>query len=94
MKRIRNYGNLKLTAVKNFKGEDKLIDYFIITEQNEKLYAFSKVYTHNTYNLCKGGIRIEALKSKKTKDSGISRLVKYMNYMMGYLVEYYNLNAA
>ncbi len=94
MKKTKYYGNLKLVGVKKDNGKEKVIDYFIITERNERFYAFSKAYTHKTYNMCKAGIRIEDLKTKKTKDFGVSRLVKYTNYIMNYLIEYYELNVA
>ncbi len=95
MKRVRVANNVKLVGVKNReegKGHWK-IDYYIIT-QNEKYYAFTKKYTSQSYEMCKSGICLNDLMSKRTKDFGIMRLVDYTNFMMPYLVEYYDLPVA
>ena len=91
MKRIKVAEQVKMIGVKNFKGEEKLIDYYIVVPGQEKMYAFSKIYTHGTYDMCKSGVRINQLLTKKTRDTGVMRLVKYLKVMMPYLTEYYDL---
>ena len=83
--------NVSVLAVKNFKGEKKLTDYYLILPNGERVYAFSKAYTDNTYKMCKGGIRINDLLTKRTQDSGIMSLVKRMKFMLPYLKEEYGV---
>lgn len=83
--------NVLVLAVKNFKGEKKLTDYYLILPDGEKVYAFSKTYTDNTYNLCKGGMRLNALLGKRTHDTGVMSLVKRMKFMLPYLKEEYEV---
>ena len=91
MKKIKVTEQVKMIGVKNFKGEEKLIDYYIVVPGQERMYAFSKIYTHTTYDMCKAGVRINQLLSKKSRDTGVMRLVKYLHVMMPYLTEYYDL---
>ena len=83
--------NVLVIAVKNFKGKDKLIDYYLMMPDGEKIYAFSIIYTDHTYDMCKGGIRINDLLTKRSHDYGIMRLVKRMKFMLPYLKEEYNV---
>ena len=57
MRSIMMEKNIKVVGIKNFKGADKLIDFYLVTENQDKIYAFSKIYTHRTYELCRSGIR-------------------------------------
>ena len=93
MKRIRLANNVKLVGIKNFKGDDKLVDYYLMLP-NERLYAFSKKYTHHTYELCRSGIQVNDLMNRRSRDFSIMKLVDYTNLMMPYLAEYYDLPCA
>ena len=66
--------NVLVVGVKNFKGKDKNIDYFLQMPDGEQIYAFSIIYTDHTYDMCKGGIRINDLLTKRSHDYGIMRL--------------------
>lgn len=81
--------NVLVVAVKNFKGKDKLTDYYWVLPDGEQIYAFSRKYTDNTYNMCKGGIRLNDLLCTRKNDEGIMRLVKRMKFMLPYLKEEY-----
>jgi len=70
------------------------LHYYLITKENEKLYAFSNVYTHNSYDLCKSGILVNDLAGKRSRDTGIMRLVNQVNRMLPYLAEIYDLPLA
>ena len=83
--------NVLVLAVKNFKGEKKLTDYYLILPDGEKVYAFSKLYTDNTYNMCKGGMRLNDLLGKRTHDTGVMSLVKRMKFMLPYFKEEYQV---
>jgi len=63
----------------------------LITKDNEQLYAFTNVYTRNSYDLCKSGIRVNDLVGRRTRDTGIMRLVKLTNRMLPYLADIYEL---
>ncbi len=86
--------NMKPVGRKNFKGEKKKIDYYIVTASNNRLYAFSYGYTANAYDMCKAGIRVNELASKCSRDMGIMKLVNYYNLMVPYLAEEYELKLA
>ena len=86
--------NMKLIGRKNFKGEKKQIDYYLITSCNDRLYAFSYQYTENAYNMCKSGIRVNDLAAKRCRDTGVMKLVNYYNLMVPYLAEEYELKLA
>lgn len=81
--------NVWVIAVKNFKGKDKLTDYYLVLPDGKQIYAFSKLYTDNTYKMCKGGVRLNDLLTKRTHDTGIMSLVKRMKFMLPYLKEEY-----
>lgn len=83
--------NVWIVAVKNFRGVDKLVDYYMVFPDGERIYVFSKKYTDRTYSMCKGGIRINDLLTKRTQDSGVMSLVKRMKFMLPYLKEEYGV---
>lgn len=58
------------------------------------IYAFSKTYTNNSYDLCKAGIRVNDLISRRTRDTGVMHVVKYTNLLLPYFVEEYALPLA
>lgn len=91
MKKIILEEQVKIKGVKNYRGKDKLIDYYIEIPGKSKLYAFSKVYTQHTYDMCKSGIRVNELSVKRSRDRGVMRLVNYLNVMLPYLSENYEL---
>ena len=77
--------NVKLFCTRRTKG--KKIDYFILLPNNKKIYAFTKPYTQSTYELCKAGISLKTLLTKRTRNTGIMNLVNYTSYMMPYFIE-------
>lgn len=94
MKNVRVANSIIIKGYKNFKGEKKLIDFYLFSRNNEKLYAFSKPYTVGCYNLCKSGICVNELMSKRTRDVGMMNFVRYTKFIMPYLAEIYELKAA
>ena len=82
MRKVILTEQVKLTGVKNFTGKDKLIDYYIEQPGRDKIYAFSKIFTQNIYDMCKSGIRVNELSTKRSRDSGVMRLVNYLNMLM------------
>lgn len=92
MKETRVLDDIKLLGIKNFAGRDKLVDYYVvIPSRQERIYAFSKVYTDNSYNMCKGGKRINEILCVRSRDSGVMRLVKYTKHILPYLIEEYQI---
>ncbi len=94
MKNIKMEKNVKVVAQKNFKGEKKMIDYYLVTESHEKIYAFTRKYANSTYELCKAGIRVNDLLTFRSRDTGVMCLVKYTRIIIPYLAEEYNLKIA
>lgn len=91
MRKVILEGQVRLTGVKNFTGKDKLIDYYIEQPGQDRIYAFSKTFTQNTYDMCKSGIRVNELSTKRSRDRGVMRLVNYLNVVLPYLSDYYEL---
>lgn len=94
MRRVKLDNKIKIIGKKEFHERKKQIHYYLVTRENEMLYAFSKGYTHRTYDLCKSGIRVNELITKKTRDTGVMNLVNYTNLMLPYLAEIYELPLA
>ena len=94
MKKVRLGNKMKIIGVRNFRGATKIIDDYLVTKEYEKLYAFSSVYTHNSYNLCKSGILVNDLAGRRSRDTGVMRLVNQVNRMLPYLAEIYDLPLA
>lgn len=94
MKKVKIKNNVKIKGVKNFRDEKKVIDYFLLVPGCDEVYAFSRNFTKNAYDMCKAGISLNDLRSKKSKDAGIMKLVNYTNFMMPFLAEYYELPLA
>ena len=51
MRKVHLHNNMKMIGVKNFKGTERKVDYYLITKENERLYAFTNIYTRNSYDL-------------------------------------------
>lgn len=92
MKHVRLIGNVRLVGIKDKKrGEKRRLCYYLKTDNNDFLYAFSRNYSRHTYDLCKSGIRVNDLISRRTRDTAVMNLVDYMNLMLPYLAEIYDL---
>lgn len=94
MKRVNLNNRVRIQAIKNFRHEDKMIDFYVINTDGERNYAFSKRFTNNAYELCKSGISVNSLLSVRSRDTGIMQLVKQANRMVGYLADEYELEMA
>ena len=92
MKMTKTVSNYLVVGEKNFSGKDKVVDYYLIAG-DEKIYAFSRIYTHHSYEMCKSGIRVSDLLTKRSRDTGVMRVVKMANRMIPYLIEYHELAA-
>ena len=90
MKHVRLTNDVTMYGVKNFKGEDKLIDFYVCVKGSE-FYAFTRSYTTGAYDICKSSVRVNDLIGKKNRDKGVMKLVNYTKLMIPYLVEYYDL---
>ncbi len=86
--------DIRIVGIKNFGGKSKMIDFFIVVPNKEKIYAFSKRYTNNTYDMCKAGIRVNDLIRRKSRDTGVMRVVNYTNLVLPYLAQEYELPLA
>ena len=77
--------NYTVVGRKNFSNNLRKIDYYLRYPTGEMLFLFTKNYSFNTYNLCKGGVRINDLLTKKSKDVNIMKLVNHLNRFESYL---------
>ena len=76
------------------KDFDKRINYYILVPGYERIFAFQKKYYASAYRLCKNGIRINDLSVLRTRDRRVMKLVDYVNVMLPYFTEYYELPVA
>ena len=52
MKHIRLEGSVRLVGIKeNGKDRNRNVSYYLQTDKNEMLYAFSRNYSRHTYGL-------------------------------------------
>ena len=90
MKKVKLTNDVKIYGIKNFKGEEKQVDYYIRVK-GEDMYAFTRNFTNGTYDICKSPVTINELIVKKNRDAGVMKLVSYTKLMIPYLAEYYDL---
>lgn len=81
--------NLVVIGRKNFRDNTKKIDYFLRDSVGREEYLFTKNYSNNSYNLCKGGVRINTLLVTKNKDYRIMRLVEHLKRFVPCLKQEY-----
>lgn len=91
MKHIHLKENMSLIGEKVVRKGERFIDYYIVISEQEKIFAFQRKYSSKTYDLCKSGIRINKLTILKTRDRGVMNLVDYVNIMLPFFAEYYEL---
>ncbi len=94
MKRVNVAKNIKLVGVKNFRKARRMVDYYLVTGNGERLYAFTRSYSNGSYDLCKSGIRVEKLLSMRTRDDGVMNVIDYLKLVMPCLCEEYALPTA
>ena len=91
MKHVHLKENISLIGEKIVMDGEWFIDYYIVVSEQERLFAFQRKYSARTYNLCKSGIRINKLSLIKNRNKGVMNLVNYVNIMLPYFQEYYDL---
>lgn len=84
---------LLLAEKKNIYGK-RILDYYILVPEKQKIFAFRRKFSMGTYNLCKNGIRMNKLTHVRTRDKSIMNLVNHIGIMLPYLAEYYDLPLA
>ena len=91
MKKVILEEKVKLYGIKDGEGRDRVVHYYIQYPGAERIYAFTKPFSTGTYEICKSGIRINDLSTRRTRDKAVMKLVEYLNVMLPYLCEYYDL---
>ena len=84
-------GNVLLITVRDNRGRARSIDFYLLFPDADRVYAFSRDYTANTYRFCRSGIPVNDLSCRRSRDRSVMNLVKYLNVMLPYLTEYYDL---
>ena len=75
------------------KAHNKL-DYYLRTPAGEDLYLFTREYSATCYEMCKSGAPIHSILYGRKNNTAFMNLSKYLNFMMPYFVECYNLSVA
>lgn len=81
--------NIIIVGVKNFTGADRKVNYYLIMPDGNRIYAFTRKFTQKTYEMCKGGIRVNDLLTRRSEDYSVMSLIKYLKFMMPYFKEEY-----
>jgi hypothetical protein len=75
------------------KGNNKL-DYYLRTPDRNELYLFTRRYSTTCYEMCKSGVPINTVLHGRKNNTAFMNLSKYLNFMMPYFIEYYDLALA
>lgn len=73
------------------KAHNNKLDYYLRTPAGDELYLFTRKYSTTCYEMCKSGTPIHSILYGKKNNTAFMNLSKYLNFMMPYLVEYYDL---
>lgn len=93
MKKIKRIDGGCIVAEKIEKNGKKKLNYYIQTKDRNKYYAFTKNYSTECYEMCKGGIMASKLVEKKCKNIAVMRLINHLKRMWKYLIEYYEIES-
>ena len=75
------------------KAHNKL-DYYLRTPAGVELYLFTRNFSTTCYEMCKSGVPIHSILYGRKNNTAFMNLSKYMNFMMPYFVEYYDIAVA
>ena len=90
----KKYSLKNNTTIKAMKANDRKLDYYLRTPGGEEIYLFTKEYSTTCYETCKSGAPINTVLHGKKNNPAFMKLVKHLNFMMPYFVEYYELETA
>ena len=91
MRKVILTNRVKMYGIKDGEGRNKVVHYYIQCPGMERIYAFTRPYSTGAYEICKSGILVNDLSTRRTRDKAVMKLVKYLNVMLPYLREYYDL---
>ena len=91
MKKVILEEKVKLYGIKEGEGRDRVVHYYIKCPGMDRIYAFTRPFSAGAYEICKSGIRVNDLSTRRSRDKAVMKLVKYLNVMLPYLREYYDL---
>ena len=90
MKKMNLRKNIYFLAKKSRINKRKL-DYYFLLPSGKLEYAFTRNFCQLCYDTCKAGIPLHHILYKNSKRESFMNMVKYLNFMMPYFVEYYEL---
>lgn len=93
MKKTKIENNIFIVARKSVMNNRKL-DYYMQLPNREENYMFTRNYSTECYEACKAGIPVNRLLHTKQRNRAVMNLVSYLNFMMPYFVEYFELDPA
>lgn len=88
----RRVGNNIFLVAKKSETKKRKLDYYLELPDGKREYAFTRDYSAICYMACKSGMPINDILYAKKKNGSFMKLVKYLNYMMPYFIEYYELD--
>lgn len=92
MRKLRVRNNIFVVARKSVKG--RKLDYYMQMPDGKENYMFTKNYSTECYQICRAGVPINQVLGIRRRNAAVMNMVKYLNFMMPYFVEYFELKTA
>lgn len=92
MRKLRVKNNIFVVARKSVKRNK--LDYYMQMPDGEENYMFTKNYSTECYQICRAGAPINRILGIRRRNPAVMKLVNYMNFMMPYFIEYFELKTA
>ena len=89
----KRYSLKDSNAIMAKKVNNKL-NYYLRTSTGEEYYLFTREYSTTCYEMCKSGAPINSVLFGRKNNTAFMNLSKYLNFMMPYFVDYYDLATA
>lgn len=91
MRKTKVENNIFIVARKS--ATDRKLDYYMQLPNKEENYMFTRNYSRECYEACKAGIPVNRLMHTRRRNQAVMNLVNYLNFMMPYFVEYFELDS-
>ena len=90
MKRIFVKSSYRITVKKQMNQ----LHYYIRTYKGKEVYLFTRTYSPACYRICKECPLVNTVLCLRAKNKAVMHFVTYLQRMIPYIVEYYELEIA
>lgn len=83
---------VRLEGEEKFHNGDRVIDFYLVSSNGaRRIYAFTRKYSNNSWNLVKSGAPVNKIITNHSGDPGVKAVVNQTRRMIPYLVEEYGI---